>query len=669
MDEYSYTILYKKETIIENQSYFFSPCYFIKGMYDEEAHLFLDELNKERFHYSDINIIGGDSAYCIGDVYTEEELFEKFPDAYGLEEALIFLFKEAESYATIGSYDKDSTSIKISNQRIQGENFSEDFILDEESHSSYERMREQFGCDVILFLPNHIDSILSMEDMSEIKRLVKERLAKRNDYQAELTQVEHIEQAVFINMETLDPLLAIDDINVLKEEFQAVVASIYQADLENEVIERTITLDGILGMEEELHQCVMESTDIEYLRENLNDLYGFYQDLLDTMDAYQEEGHSFVKTHTYFSSQIEFLKELMKEEDFEAVRTNYAKFHQETRKHLNSMEEEWQKEEKKEFLETINEKIDETNKKLSSLVGLENVKTKLEEMFAAILFQKKTEENLDFEIGSKHMAFLGNPGTGKTTVANIIAPLLYQLGYLKSDKVAFVSSKDLIGKYAGHTEPKTDRVIQKNLGGLIVFDEAYNLTNEGQKFGQDAINVILKEMEKNRTMFIFCGYKKAMESFIKMNEGLESRIGAFLDFFDYNEEELFEIFKHKMDKVNAKESKKHSLTITDEALEKVYFILKEAKKVENFGNGRFVDKLFDTIYKKHAKNTRDVSAIEALYTITQEDIPDSIFDEILFNGGRKNTPYSSTEMGFQSEKETLGKTYTKSYTSPNTGSK
>lgn len=176
-------------------------------------------------------------------------------------------------------------------------------------------------------------------------------------------------------------------------------------------------------------------------------------------------------------------------------------------------------------------------------------------------------------------------------------------------------------------------------------------------------------MEKNRTMFIFCGYKKEMEPFIKMNSGLESRIGVFLEFPDYSEEELFEIFKYKIDKVNAKENKKHSLMITTDALGKVKFILKEAKKVENFGNGRFVDKLFDTICRKHAKNTRDTNMSKDLYTIVQEDIPDSIFDEILFSGVRRNTPYSNSEIGFHSAQKSSEKMYVKSYHSPNSGNK
>lgn len=678
MDEYSYTVLYKKETIVENKSYFFSPCYVIKGLYDKETHLFLDELNKERFTYSDINIIGGDSTYCIGEIYTEEELSKKFPEAYGLEELLICLFKEAESSAIIGNYDKDSTSIKIS--KMKAEDSSDDFIFFEEGEETYnfnyDQLRKKFGCDVILLFPSHIESILSMKDMSKIKSFVKERIEKKKDYSDELTESGDMEQAVFVEEEVICSLLETDDIDNVKKEFQEVLHRMCQLDLEYQKEkeeekegEEGLTLDNILNIEEKMYRSILESADMEQLKEKLTDLNNFYYDLLETIKIYQEDGYSFQKTYLYFDSQTQFLNELIKKEDFLTVKENYTEFHQETRKYFNSLAEEWQEEERMESLEVLNEKIDETNQILGSLVGLENVKRTLEEMFATILFQKKTEEDLELKIGSKHMIFTGNPGTGKTTVANIIAPLLHQLGYLESDKVSFVASQDLIGQYAGHTAPKTQKVIQKNLGGLIVFDEAYILADEGQKFGNDAINVILKEMEKNRTMFIFCGYKKEMEPFIKMNSGLESRIGVFLEFPDYSEEELFEIFKYKIDKVNAKENKKHSLMITTDALEKVKFILKEAKKVENFGNGRFVDKLFDTICRKHAKNTRDTNMSKDLYTIVQEDIPDSIFDEILFSGVRRNTPYSNSEIGFHSAQKSFEKMYVKSYHSPNSGNK
>lgn len=668
MDEYSYTVLYKKETIVENQSYFYSPCYVIKGLYDKETHLFLDELNKERFLYSDINIIGGDSTYCVGEIYTEEELSEKFPEAYGLEELLICLFKEAESSAIMGNYDKDSTSIEISKMKVK--DFSDDFPFsseEEEPYSfSYDQLRKQFGCDVILLFPSQIESILSMKDMSNVKSFVKERIEKKENYSSELTENENKEPAFFMEEDVICSLLDTADIDDVKKEFQKVLNSMCQLNLEyqkeeekEDEDEEGLTLDHIFNIEEEMYQNILESGDMDQLREKLTDLNGFYYDLVETIKTYQEDGYSFQKTYVYFDSQTQFLTELITKEDFLTVKESYMEFYQETRKYLNSLAEEWQDEERMELLEVLNEKIDETNRALGSLVGLDKVKRTLEEIFATVLFQKKTEQDLAFEIGSKHMIFTGNPGTGKTTVANIIAPLLHQLGYLESEKVSFVASQDLIGKYAGHTAPKTERVIQKNLGGLIVLDEAYILADNGQKFGNDAITVILKEMEKNRTMFIFCGYKKEMEPFVKMNSGLESRIGVFLEFPDYTEEELFEIFKYKIDKVNAKENRKHSLTITTDALEKVQFILQEAKKVENFGNGRFVDKLFDIICRKHAKNTRDTNMLKELYTITQEDIPDSIFDEILFAGGKKNSPYSSSQMGFHSEKKSYGKTYSK----------
>ena len=334
MDEYSYTVLYKKETIVENQSYFYSPCYVIKGLYDKETHLFLDELNKERFLYSDINIIGGDSTYCVGEIYTEEELSEKFPEAYGLEELLICLFKEAESSAIMGNYDKDSTSIEISKMKVK--DFSDDFPFsseEEEPYSfSYDQLRKQFGCDVILLFPSQIESILSMKDMSNVKSFVKERIEKKENYSSELTENENKEPAFFMEEDVICSLLDTADIDDVKKEFQKVLNSMCQLNLEyqkeeekedEDEDEEGLTLDHIFNIEEDMYQYFLVSWDMDQLREKLTDLNGFYYDLVETIKTYQEDGYSFQKTYVYFDSQTQFLTELITKEDFLTVKEIY----------------------------------------------------------------------------------------------------------------------------------------------------------------------------------------------------------------------------------------------------------------------------------------------------------------------------------------------------------
>ena len=359
----------------------------------------------------------------------------------------------------------------------------------------------------------------------------------------------------------------------------------------------------------------------------------------------------------YVQSQL--LNKIRNGVSLESIKSKYDKFYNITRKNVDGVLDEindiigidLEEDREKDECTDINKKVDNTMSKLNALVGLEDVKSSFQEIFDTIIFKQKTKDNLSFEEGSKHMVFTGNPGTGKTTVAEIIAPLFHEVGYLESDKVSYVSAQNLIGKYVGQTAPKTEKVIKDNLGGIIVLDEAYILAGKAQEFGNEAITVMLKEMEKNRTMFIFAGYKKEMEDFIKMNSGLESRIGTFLEFKDYSEDELFEIFKKNIDKVNDKENQEYKLTMSEEAVSKVKGIISEAKQITDFGNGRFAKKLFDKISRCHAKNTRSTDDPNKLYQITEKDIPDDIMKTIFFSGDRSSGLYSGGKIGFRSEED------------------
>ena len=260
------------------------------------------------------------------------------------------------------------------------------------------------------------------------------------------------------------------------------------------------------------------------------------------------------------------------------------------------------------------------------------------------MFKYKTDQVLNFEKNNKHMVFTGNPGTGKTTVAEIIAPLFYELGYLETSKVAFVAAEDLIAGYVGQTAIKTKNLIQQNQGGIIVIDEAYILSSPAQQFGNEAITVILKEMEKNKTMFIFAGYKKEMEDFIKMNSGLKSRVNTYVQFDDYSEKELLAMFMNRLKNTNKNNNSKNKLTISIKALKKIKETIKFGKKEQDFGNGRFVKNIFDITLMEHAKNTKDAIDDKKLYQITEKDIPDDILGRVLF--GENHSNYSNTTIGF-----------------------
>ena len=180
------------------------------------------------------------------------------------------------------------------------------------------------------------------------------------------------------------------------------------------------------------------------------------------------------------------------------------------------------------------------------LVGLVPVKTRIREVAALLLVESaRRSMGLQAEPPSLHMCFTGNPGTGKTTVAQRMAEILNRLGYIRRNHVVTVSRDDLVGQYIGHTAPKTKEVLKKAMGGVLFIDEAYYLyrpENE-RDYGQEAIEILLQVMEDRRDdlVVILAGYKDRMDIFFRSNPGMASRIAHHIDFPDYSENELFDI--------------------------------------------------------------------------------------------------------------------------------
>ena len=223
------------------------------------------------------------------------------------------------------------------------------------------------------------------------------------------------------------------------------------------------------------------------------------------------------------------------------------------------------------------------------------------------------------KIASLHISvlILGETGTGKTTVARMIAGILYNLDYIEQNKLIEVSAKDLIGQYVGQTAPKTMEVIEKALGGVLFIDEAYSLANKpgsATTFNEECIATLIQAMENYRDnlVVIFAGYTKEMQDFLNANSGIVSRIGYTLEFADYTEKELLQIFENMMCKSGFEVSK--------EASEEVLRIIKEYKDTKNFGNARFVRSVYEKTIIKHASNTKGKKAKKILKTITKEDI-------------------------------------------------
>ena len=180
------------------------------------------------------------------------------------------------------------------------------------------------------------------------------------------------------------------------------------------------------------------------------------------------------------------------------------------------------------------------------LVGLEPVKRRIRDI-AALLLVDKLRRSLGLSTGapSLHMSFTGNPGTGKTTVAQRMAEVLHRLGYVRKGHLVAVTRDDLVGQYIGHTAPKTREVLKRAMGGVLFIDEAYYLyrpENE-RDYGQEAIEILLQVMENQREdlVVIFAGYKDRMETFFRSNPGMSSRVAHHIDFPDYTAAQLHSI--------------------------------------------------------------------------------------------------------------------------------
>ena len=266
--------------------------------------------------------------------------------------------------------------------------------------------------------------------------------------------------------------------------------------------------------------------------------------------------------------------------------------------------------------------FDELMEQLDSLVGLDTVKKEVKNLINLVKVRKLRQENdLPVPPMSFHMVFLGNPGTGKTTVARLISGLYAAIGVLSKGQLIEVDRSGLVAGYVGQTALKTQEVIQSALGGVLFIDEAYSLASGGENdFGREAIETLLKAMEDHRDdlVVIVAGYTGPMEKFIHSNPGLESRFNRYFFFPDYDGNQLTEIFRIQC--------KKNSYTLTpeaDEAALKMFTRLYEERD-ENFGNGRDVRNCFEDMVVRQSNR---VAALESpskedLMTVKPEDLVD-----------------------------------------------
>lgn len=256
---------------------------------------------------------------------------------------------------------------------------------------------------------------------------------------------------------------------------------------------------------------------------------------------------------------------------------------------------------------------------LKSLIGLERVKLDIDSLRNLIRIQAmRKRQGLPNTSISYHCVFSGNPGTGKTTVARIVAGIYKELGILKKGHLVEVDRSKLVGEYVGQTAPKTNKVIDEALDGVLFVDEAYTLVGEGSDYGAEAIATLLKRMEddRDRLVVILAGYTDEIKDFIDSNPGLQSRFNRYIQFDDYSTDELVEIFKRNLRKSRYK--------IKRDALEQLQNVIERAvaARDKNFGNARYVRNLFEKVVQNQANRLARMDNIDNddLSIITREDI-------------------------------------------------
>ena len=261
---------------------------------------------------------------------------------------------------------------------------------------------------------------------------------------------------------------------------------------------------------------------------------------------------------------------------------------------------------------------------LNELIGLTGIKHDVRELYDFTKIQKlRKDAGMKTVPVSMHLVFTGNPGTGKTTVARILARLYKQIGVLSTGQLVECDRSGLVAGYVGQTAVKTQKKIEEAMGGVLFVDEAYSLArsaDQGTDFGQEAIDTILKAMEDHRDEFvvIVAGYTKPMETFIHSNPGLQSRFNKFIEFPDYTVDELLAIFD-----LNCR---KYEYVPDPEAREQVktLLMLRKAQMPENFANAREVRNLFETIITNQARRIAVLEhpTKEEMQKITLEDLRD-----------------------------------------------
>ncbi len=268
--------------------------------------------------------------------------------------------------------------------------------------------------------------------------------------------------------------------------------------------------------------------------------------------------------------------------------------------------------------------------RIEHLIGLESVKSNLAELAALV----GDSDSRSATVKLQHLVFRGNPGTGKTTVAEIVGEIFFTLGLLTKGHVVSVTRADIVAQYVGQTAPKVQALVDKAMGGVLFIDEAYTLRrwsmdSESDQFGQEAVDALLTYMEGRRGEFIVvaAGYPAEMDRFLESNPGLKSRFGEIWDFDDYSADELFGIFQKYVGE--------SSLTLEADVQDAFLELASDERKKKDFANARWVRNTFEMADRRSALRRRNdpktpegITAVDLVETVVVGGVSNEVIESV-----------------------------------------